>query len=162
MDVETAVRRVEASALFSAWKEKNPGYYLSNVFFSESGPLDDWQVSYYDEATDRIVTFTVEPLAHSEPQEVFKPHGTVAPLEMKTVGVGLEEAHALATRILADNFANEQVVRTIAILQRLDVPLYNFTFVTRSFNIINLKIDAASGLLKSQNVHSVLDLGQRA
>ncbi len=160
MDMLEAVRTVEASALFREWRAEHPDYYLSSVFMSEAGPLEDWQVAYYHAGEDRIVSFGVEPLKRFEPQEVFKAHGPVPPLDLASVKIDLGRARGVAAAILKDNFSGEQVLRVIVILQRLDTAIYNFTFVTKSFNVINLKIGAADGLLKTQNKHSVLDLGK--
>ncbi|MBN1646319.1 hypothetical protein JW868_04740 [Candidatus Woesearchaeota archaeon] len=161
MDFRTRVAQLERTKEFRDFKARNEDYYLVNVFYNVSEGREDLSVGYYSKSKDRIITFSTNPVKASSEQEVFKPDGTVSRLDMEGVKIRYDKAKKLADLVMKENYAGERVTKTMCILQVLGQTVYNFTLVSASFHIINLRIDAGTGRLVTKSRQSIMDLGQK-
>ena len=158
MKLKNAVKQVEESRIFQAFKKENPHYYLAHVFCT-IGKGESLQVGYYSPDTDRVVVFNVgEEISQAPAEEVFKEHPTVLKLDLGQVQISLEEALNIADDFHRKKHPAELINQKIVILQNLNGLVYNITHVTRTFNIFNIKIDAVTGNVVSEHTQSILGL----
>lgn len=155
-----ALRSVEESDAYKAYREEHPDAYLVHAFtMVERGRWQPWQFGYYAKGTGKIVVFKTEPVERLPEDEPLREEGHVAPLDMEAVQVAPEQAVAEAEAHVNEHYEGEQVNKVILILQDLGQPLYNLTLVTAQFNFINLRLDAATGEVLHAERKSIMSLG---
>ena len=73
------------------------------------------------------------------------------------VKVNLKEALAIAKKHKEVEQQNDSINKEIIILQESDqIPIWNITFLTSAFNIINIKIDADSSKIIKYKCESIM------
>ena len=163
MILSNTSRKVEKSKVFKGFIKKNPEYYLAHCFtmLNEGEKKFKWELGYYSEKTDKVVVFETDPKVVMRPEEeVFKKEGVVKKLDLSKAKVSLGKAMKICNEIIKKKYPNRSITKSIIILQSLEKQMYNITFVTISFDILNIKIDAATGEVLSDNIQSVLSLGK--
>lgn len=165
MDVKDALGKVTGSDLYTKFMEAHPGSYLAHCFQM----IDDvnsgtWQIGFFSKKEDRLVTFFVsgDEIEENPPAEVLKKEeDVVKELDMDKVKIGFDEALVKGDAFKAEKYSAETVTKKIGILQHLPLgQVYNFTYVTASFKILNMKIDAGSGEVLEHQFNSLMDLGK--
>jgi len=166
-DFKEALKILEKSKEFNAWKRKNPETYLSYGFFVVEDADSDWKIGYYHKKDDRMTSFNVGEKITIEPEEeIFqKEKKKVEKLDMEKVKLGLAEAVAIANQVQQEEYATEMPRKIIAILQTLDKKqVWNVTFLTQSFNTLNFKIKSENGRVVEKKLQPLFqfDEGQGA
>lgn len=164
MILKQTIKRVEASKAYKGFIKENPDYYLVHCFAMLGGGDKEykWELGYYSEKTDRMVVFETEPRVSMRPEEeAFKKAGTVKKLDMSKVRIGVGKALSTCDDLVKRKYPKQIVTKKIIILQHLDKQVFNITLVTQSFNILNIKIDAATGEVLHENIQSIMSLGKR-
>ena len=150
-----SIERIKNSEIYKRWHGDE---YLVNYFFME----DKETVDFYSKKTKKITSFKVSDTIEMSEDNIFQKKGKdLEELEIQKVTIGRESALEQATQIKEEKLPREQVTKTIAILQQKSIPLWNITYITSNFNMLNIKIDARTGKTIEENVHSLLDLIQR-
>jgi uncharacterized membrane protein YkoI len=157
MDLGIKLTDLEASQVFMVWKRNHPGSYLVHFFFMTGL---DVQIGYYEKETDAITTFVVaEEVIQNPSSEVFKESQTVASLDFALVKVSFEEAMETAVAVQKEKYSADVPTKDIVVLQTIDgKTLYNVTFVTQSFHLLNIRIDAITGSVLSDTKKPLMDL----
>lgn len=151
---------VEASEEF---KEVKNSIYLCSLFSIMESDKGEWQVDYYDPKEDKIISFVVNDKVNREESKIFKEkESKVDKLEIERVKIDLKEAFKIADKLHKEKYNNESVNKKIVILQTVKKPLWNITYLTACFNIVNFKIDASSGEIISDSKSSALGLGTKS
>jgi hypothetical protein len=145
------IKDVESSEIFKEFRTAHPSYFLATVFSLGSG----WNVGYYAKKEDRMVTFTALPVVMSPPQEVFR-KDAIAPLDMTKVQVAVDKAEEAAKVLHGTKYNLHPITKTIIQLHQQNGPEYNITFITTTFNVINIKINAETGELIKDFIESTL------
>ena len=144
-----ALKVLEKSKEFNAWKKKNPETYLSYGFFVVEDVDNRWKIGYYHKKHDKVTSFNVGEKITIEPEEeVFRKEEKqkVERLDLNKVKFDLAEAVAIANDVQQEEFATEAPRKIIAILQKLPKgQVWNVTFLTQSFNTLNFKIKSDNG-----------------
>ncbi|MEW5897071.1 MAG: hypothetical protein AB1668_05235 [Nanoarchaeota archaeon] len=151
--------------LFQLWHEKHPHAFLSHFF----SPLDvncnllgAWEVGYFDMDTNKATVFVPgeKNFAIKPADDVFKKESTdVEELKLDSVSLLFDEAVQICRENLPLLFPKENLGNGFVILQTLESkPLWNFTFISRSFKFVNIKINAASGEIET---HQTVELMQK-
>ena len=165
MQFKDAYASLEKSKEFSAWKKKNKNCFAAHALVMREGTKDsEWQIGFYNPKIDKEVVFSLlNPVKVSEEMDIFKKPGTkVEQLDIKKINIEFDKAVEIAEKVLADDYAPEKQNRTIIILQNLEKKqLWNITFITNSFNMINIRIDADKGIVLKKNISSLYSLGKR-
>jgi hypothetical protein len=155
-DVHTTVELVEGSKEFQEFNAQNPHHYLVHAFSATGTPLE---LGYYGKEADRIVVFKTNPIVAMPPEEIFKEEGKVLhALDLTAVRFGLKEALDRAEKQRQQVYPRHECMRTIAILQQADRPVWNITLVTNTLNMINMKIDAMTGELVSRDMQNIMSI----
>ena len=146
------IERIKNSDIYKKWHRDE---YLVNYFFMG----DKETIDFYSKKTKRITSFIVSDKIEMIEDKVFqKSKGDLEELEIEKVKVRREEALKKATRVKEKNAPSEQVTKTIAILQQQKYPVWNITYITSNFNMVNIKIDARNGEIIEEKTHSLLNM----
>ncbi|MFH1506437.1 MAG: hypothetical protein ABIE94_05625 [archaeon] len=162
MQLKPAIERLEASSKFKKFKKTHPDFYLVHAFMMVEEGLCPWQIGYYSKKKDRIVVFDVaEDIKMSPESEVFKKGGSVKKIDLTKINISFDKALEIAEKHVKEKYSGEPVNKRFAILQELERLLWNVTFVTAAFNLINMKLDAETGDLFHDERTSILNLGKQ-
>ncbi|MBI5391926.1 hypothetical protein HZB00_02900 [Candidatus Woesearchaeota archaeon] len=151
---------LEAYKRITASKEFIKEGFLCGVFIM--APAKDientvWQLDFYNKEKDVITSYKdTNPVAieHRDDQ-VFKEEKTsVNELKLEEVKVSPEEALKAAKKILKDK--HETADQVIIILQQQEIPMWNISFLTSTFNLLNIKINARKLNVVEEKIASLL------
>ncbi len=161
MQIKEAMKRVESSAKFKEFRRQEPDAYLAHAFSMHvAGNEGEWQLGYFLPKREKLVVFRSVQIERLPEDEAFNKGEPIARLDMKSVKMPFEEAEAKAMATKQEAYPAEEVTKVIVILQHLDRQLYNFTLVTRTFNMINIRVDASSGEVIKQSLQSIMSLSR--
>ncbi|MBI3036895.1 PepSY domain-containing protein [Candidatus Woesearchaeota archaeon] len=184
--VSSLVGAVEKTREFSEWRRSNATAFLSSMFCmaSEAEQLasaPEWLLSYYDAADDTFTTFSTLSGQKATKEQAFKKGRTLPQLGIKGVKIGIKGCIKLAEGVRSRKYKGESPTRTIAILQPL-APIelaasgssnigseemkgiktvWNITYITASYNVLNIKIDAETGKVLADSISGVMDFMQK-
>ena len=161
MDLKPALKLLEESKDYKDWHKKNKNTYFSYAFKIPQEMPDEWQLGFYDKKKDKITTFVVNGSSISirAEEEVFKKEeAEVNEINLEKVKLAFEAALSKASQFQQKNYPNDKSIKTIAILQNITSygDIWNITYITESFNTLNMKIDASNGKIIEYNISSVM------
>ncbi|MBW2974910.1 hypothetical protein KY366_04295 [Candidatus Woesearchaeota archaeon] len=161
MEITNVLKRLEESKSFKEWEKKNKQSFLAHVFkMLDDANKDDWQVGYYNK-DDTITTFIITPqdIRIAETENIFKrPEAKIKKLEKEKIKVDITNALQTAEKIQTTEYAQETPFKIITILQKLDMgQVYNITYITQSFKVLNLKIDCSDGKVLEKKLSSLME-----
>ena len=167
MDFKQALKNLEQSKNFRTWHNKNKSTYFSFAFkIPEETGANDWQLGFYNSKSDKVTTFVIADgkISIRAEEEVFKREETkVCEIEINKINLTFDNAIAKANEFQSKNFPKDKSIKTIVILQ--NIPnfgnMWNITYVTESFNTLNMKIDASNGKIVEHNFASVFSFRQK-
>lgn len=163
MQFREAFRRLVGSEIFREWRGAHPHNYLAHGFFMDGeGVVREWQIGFYDKDTDRITTFSVaDDIMHNPPSELFKKEAAVRELVLEHVASDSDEALDTAHAHRKEKYRGHDPTKTMILLQHLPIgQVWNISFITSTFAICNVKVDAKSGEVLSSSCESLLGLGE--
>ena len=161
MDFKPALKKLEGSSEFRSWKKKNKNCYFSYAFkIPQEMKDDEWQLGFYNKKNDRIATFVIKgaDIEIKPEEEIFKKEDMkVNEVQLTKVKLAFDSALSKANEFQQKNFPKDKSVKTIAIMQNLPElgNIWNITFVTETFNTLNMKIDASTGKMLENNISSI-------
>jgi uncharacterized membrane protein YkoI len=146
------VECVEQSALFKEWKKQYPDSYLVHFFVMN----DKIQIGYYDKKSDTITTFLLgDEITKTVDAEIFKEHKTIPPLNLNNVSISLHKAKEIVKNLMKKY--PDPITKEITILQTIEKePVYNMTFITSTFKMLNIKLNAKTGELLKEEMQSLM------
>jgi hypothetical protein len=155
-DVHDTVKRLENSDAFQEFSRSNPHHYLVHAFSTGK----EIELGYYGKENDKITVFKTNPVTMLPAEEVFKQQGVLEALNLDMVQLGLHEALERAEAERADAYPRHTTTKSICILQQQDGPVWNITLVTATLQMINVKLSAQSGEVRSRDMRSIMDLAR--
>ena len=162
MELKEALSRLEKSPEFKEWMKKNKDDYFSYAFCELN--IEEWQIGYYDKSKDKIITFIVNEKIKTMPMDdVFKePGAKVNKVDLNKVKLTFSEVIDKAAEFQKKKYPKEEANKIIAILQNLKGfgNIWNLTFITKTFNTLNIKINAENGKVLGHKLSSIFDLRQ--
>jgi uncharacterized membrane protein YkoI len=166
MNLKQISKNVESSKAFKSFIKAHPDYFLAHCFsmlVEGEGEKDiKWELGYYSEKTDKVVVFETEPKINMRPEEdAFKKDGTIKKLDIGKIKLNISKTLKICDEVVDKKYPNRSITKKIIILQNLDKQIYNITLVTISFDILNIRIDAATGEVLSDNIQSIMGLGRK-
>jgi len=161
MDLKQALKKLESSNELRKWHSKNKNTYFSYAFLIPQEMNDEWQLGFYDKKKDKITTFVISgnKISIRPEEEVFKEEDKqVNEVHIEKVKIAFDDASSIASSFQSKNYPSDKSVKTIAILQNIEEfgNIWNITYITESFNTLNMKIDASSGKMIEHKLSSVL------
>lgn len=151
-------KRLENSSEYKKWKKDNKDSYLCSCFYLDQDG-GNWQFDFYLPKKDKIKTFIVEDseIKSLKDSEIFrKEKKELRKLDLNKVKIDFENAIDIIDNLKKNKYKTENVLKRIIILQNIEKQMWNITYLTSSFNILNVKIDAFSGKILSENFESVM------
>ena len=125
------------------------GYFCSAFIMSEFKDLKEqnWQLDFYDEKKDRITSYVVLPSIKkiNDEAEVYQESKIkLNKLELTSKLIEFNKILEISSEELTKT--SETPNKTIVVLQNDGKNMiWNMSFVTNSFNLINLRIEAITG-----------------
>lgn len=153
MSFKDNVDKIKNSDVFKNLKKK---LYLCSCFAID----DDWQYDFYDKKKKKITSFKIKDkveLLESESKVFQKEKVDIEKLNLDKVKVDLSEALLKIDKIKKKKAGSENINKKIIILQHIKVPLWNISYLTTSFNILNVKVNANNGEIVSEKFESLLN-----
>jgi len=155
--IKDQIESVEKSAEFK--KKKN--LYLAHVFFMLDEPNKNIVQVGYCTPEQKIVTFVIDGkkiTAIPEAMPYKNPKAKIKKLEISKVKVELDEALGAAKELQEKKYAQHKPFKQIVILQNIDEgQVWNITFITQTFNTLNIKISAETGKVVRDELISLVD-----
>ncbi len=185
--VSKLVESVEKSKEFSDWRKASASAYLSSLFVmvkdiarlaGDTSSANEWLLSYYEEGDDTFTTFSSLGSRVGTKEQAFKKGKTLPELKTGAVKVEIWDSIRAAEEVRSSKYKGEAASSIIAILQPLSseeifdgrdkekkiagpIPVWNLTYITSSYNILNIKIDAETGKVLSDRMSGVMDFMQK-
>ncbi len=164
MTLKQLVKKVGESKAFKQFIKQNPDYYLVHCFcmLDDSSKDFNWELGYYSVKHDKLVVFETAPEIKMRPEEdAFKKEGIVKKLELGKVKVDVKKALKACDELVQKKYPGKSITKKIIVLQNIETQLYNITLVTMSFDIVNIRVDSATGEVLSDNIQNIMSLGRR-
>ena len=154
-------KEVEETPRYKEWKQKNSdSYFVSAFFIGEdfSPKSKQWQFDFYEPNKDKVVSFIYGSDQAVKEEEIFKKTKDKIPeLLLENLKIDLEKAIDIVEKINKSKHPGETATKRLFILQVLESKsVWNITYISSSFNILNIKIDAISGEVINENFSSIL------
>lgn len=164
MDIKKSLKEIEKNDKYCDWKSKNKNTFLAHVFAMFDAKNEDiLQFGYYNSDNDKIITFIVEGenVSMSAESEIFKKdENELKALELDKVKLNIDQAKDIMKEFQENKYPREKPNNSFVILQHLDHGnVYNFTYVTAAFNMLNAKIDSSTGEILESHLNSLMDIG---
>lgn len=164
MDVVDKLKFLEESAEYTKWRASHADDYLVHFFvmmstFSSVLDMTDIQIGYYDKATDAVTTFDISSSKVSlmPPQEAFKKGQHISALSFDKVKVSMSEGYGFALELQKKEHSADKPNKVILLLQEhKKIPIYNVTFITAAFNVLNIKVSAVNGSIVEAKKESLM------
>jgi len=165
MQLKKTIEKLEKSRTFMDWKKNNQDCYLSHVFVMPGDSKDEWQVGYYNKDRDKITSFMIgKNIQASHESDIFKKDRKIVErVDIEKVNIDFDDAVSIANDFQREKYSKETPIKKIIILQKLEIgQVWNITYVSNTFNTLNIKIDAKTGKIKQHELTSLFSLGKKA
>lgn len=164
MNAVEVLKKLEAAKEYLAWKKEHPKCVLAHLFvmFDEVNK-DEVQIGFYDADAKRITTFTLSQLPSQNTvavipeQEILESEEGIAEFAPSEAKIDFESAIKISNNCKEKNYPKEMLLKLFFILQQREGKLiYNVTYFTRTFNTINVRIDALTGEILKHTKDSLM------
>lgn len=156
---------VQQSPVFQSWLAEHPASYLSSFFkIIEKEEVDWWQVDFYYPKGDTITSFVVDDkvkLAAKDSAVFKKPHDVVPALDLMTVHIDVKKALQIAQKVQQEKYHTEKPSKTIVLLQMIHRTLWNISFLTSTFKLVNIRVDAQTGDVLEDSIVPLFDFSHQ-
>jgi len=150
--------KIKGSEEFKEFIELNPESYLCSCFlFNEANDL--WQFDFYNKTNKKITSFLVtDKIEKSDEDEVFrKDKEDLTELKLDDIKIDLDKAFEIFETRNKEKYENEEAEKKIVILQFYKSLIWNITYITKRFNVLNIKIDAIKGSIMEESKKGVMN-----
>lgn len=164
--LKASIKKFEESNEFKKFKEKHKNYFLTSAFLNLESEDDleftPWELNYFSKADNKAHSFLVsENIMIREPDKMFSVGQEVKELNINKVKINLDQALTKIKEILNEKYKNETPSRIIIILQKLNENIvWNFTYITKTLKVINIKLDAISREIIHESAENILNFRQ--
>lgn len=152
-------KEIEETSIFQKWKKEHSEAYLVHFFLMDEKEV---QVGYYSEKTDAMTTFVISAeITKTEDKEIFRQEKKIPALDINAVKITVQEAVQKIDAVQKQKYPIDTVAKKIIVLQTINnIPMYNITFITATFKMINFRLDAATGDVLEEKVQPIMDFVQ--
>lgn len=144
MIIKAVIERLKGSSLYQEWQKNNPDYFLSYLLFNFDADLNKLseEIGFYHDEKNQVSVFVVSngEITISENLEILSA-GKVQRLESEEINVDYPEAMAIFSS-QRNRRPEKNFVRGMAVLQKINRPIWNISFFTNDGKVLNVKIDA--------------------
>ena len=163
MELNQALDKLKQSKDF---KDMNKDTFFSYaLIMQENNQTGKWQLGFYNKSTDKMITFVVDNngIKTEKEEEIFKkPETQVNEVDLKKAKIAYIEILKKAEEFQKKEYPKELVSKTIAILQNLEEfgTIWNITYVTLTFNTLNMKINPENGKIVNHKLESLMSFAK--
>ena len=164
MDVKNLLKQLESSEEYKGWKKDNKESYLVHIFkMFDKANVDETQIGYYDKEKHTITTFVLNERSGdvklNPESEIFKENEKhIEALELEKVDFPLNSVMKKAESFRKEHYAQHLPEKAFLILQNIkEGNVWNFTFITKTFHVLNIKMDAMTGNVKDHKLSSIFE-----
>ncbi|MEA3378629.1 MAG: hypothetical protein U9Q69_03225 [Nanoarchaeota archaeon] len=154
--------KLKDSEKFKEFETNNPeAYFVSAFFMCEYGKFEKsvWQMDFFDPAKYRMTSFVIgkDKIDMAENQKVFqKDKVKIEKLDLEEVD-SFEEAIKNVEEKKNAKYKNESFTKMIVLLQSVSSKiLWNLTFLTNSFKVWNIKVDAGENVILEEKMENII------
>lgn len=166
---EELLQSLKESTIFRDWQKAHEKNYLTHFFssISSQGELkSSWEIGFYSKATKKMTIFVQLPQSGFEikpEDDVFKkPHEAIEPLTIDNVKISYKEALKIFLEKAPTEFPQEKLGDGFVIIQTVHKKtVWNFTFISKTLKFVNLKINAAEGIIVDKQVVELADKSRK-
>ncbi len=156
MEIKKIVEKLEGTSEFKEWHKENKKSYLAHLYkIVDDATKGIWQIGYYNE-NNTITTFVIEEddIKIIPEQEIFqKIKKKVWELDLKDVKLDIAKALDIAKKFQKKDYPMNEALKIMVVLQNVaDNTIYNISYMTKSFNTLNMKIDSSDGKVLSHEL----------
>jgi len=136
------------------FKGKNQLAYNTSVCLIDN----QLSVDFYDPNSDKITSFTKQKdEILSQESEVFRQEKKeIEELQINKIQINQKKAE----EIISGKYKDE-ATKKIFILQQVNTPIWNITYLTSKLDILNVKINAVSGEIIEEKIESALNFQKK-
>ena len=164
-NLHKTLEQVQDSSVFQAWIADHPASYLSGFFkIIEQHEVDWWQLDFYYPKGDTITSFVIDDqvkLATKDSAIFKKPDTIVEALDLSAVQIDVKKALEVAHHLQQTKYHTEKPSKTIVLLQMIHRALWNISFLTSTFKLVNIRIDAKTGDVLEDSIVPLFDFGHQ-
>ncbi len=134
----------EAERIINA-KLENKDVYLTSFMsiIKEKEETPKWLLHFYNQIEDNMYTYNYETKELKGPEEVFKEEEFVPELTLEEVQISYEKA---VEKAFENALPEKEFLKIIVLLQTIEEkPVWNFTFMNKTYHALNIRIDATNG-----------------
>jgi len=152
------IKKLKDSEEFKKFKNNHPKCFLCNVVSINNNK----QLDYYCPDNEKMTSFLMQDKIQINPNsDILKTNSKIKELNINKIKIEELKAKEIINSLIKDKYPNEIKKQEIIILQNIEAqPTWNITIITTSFNVLNVKIDAITGNIKSENLESILKFKQ--
>lgn len=159
MNITEALQSIKTSEKVKKLLQDDTHFLSHACLIEQKDKPSSWEFGFYNKATSKITVFESAPFNERQEDEVLKKdEDSLKPLDLNDVKISLDSALIIAQEKL-DEKNIKLITKKIIILQADPNAIWNLTFMTQSFDLVNIKINASSGAVEFFNSYSVFDLG---
>jgi hypothetical protein len=165
MEVIKLVSMLRKRPEFKRWHEHNKDADLVHIFLMvEPGKPIMFDIGFLDKDKKIMTSFLVDKdmnsIETSESKEIFSQDPQkIKPLEEDRVKILFDQALETASKLQKDKYKQHIPMKEIVILQNLEVgQVWNITYVTQSFETLNIKVDAETGKVVEDKLHQIFSM----
>lgn len=143
-----ALKEVEKSEAYAAWRLRNPDCFFSYAFsMFENKKESSWDIGYYNPETRGVTVFSFEGngiVRHNESETAGK--GKIEAVDLGSVILDETDAIKSMMKLKDDKMKSTIILKTVCILQsENNNAIWNMTSITKDFRTWNVKINAKTG-----------------
>lgn len=157
-------RQLLDSKEFLAWQKAHPQDYLAHFYCPLNPsfqPASNWEIGFYNPQQDKLTVFVIKENSRIEikpPEDAFKAQGSIEELASTRVKLSFPQALELFQKTKQENYPQEILLNGFLILQNFqNKTIWNISYATRSFNILNVKIDALNKEIVSHQLVNFIE-----
>ncbi len=156
MEFPEVLQRLLESDEFKTWHAKNRHAYLAHGFIMQD-PLvkEEWQIGYFDEKQDKVITFIMgDKISINNAAEILKDDTKLLELSPEKIKTRHADIMSKCDKLQKEKYPGHTPLKKIILLQNLALgQVWNVTFVTNTFKILNIKLSTETGdVLKDELV----------
>ncbi len=160
------ISNLSSTREFQELKQQNPGIFLSSVFmlFDEANK-DLYQVGYFDPQQNSVTTFIVRventaiaSLEIAQASDIVESKYKIQEIDLGKVSYSPQEILVIANDFKKNNYPHLPVIKSFCILQKLTNQVFNFTFLTSSFQTLNIRLSSDEGSIVESSLKSLISI----
>lgn len=156
MDIFKEYEKLKENIEFKKFLRDNTDYYLVHILVPEE--LNSLEFGFFSPKKNKIIIFSTNPINKGNEDDVFKEGKTITKLEMNKIKINYDEAIQKATELIKKDHPKEIINKKIVLLQHIQEPVWNLTFICLNLNIINIRINAQNANMVRNNKSSLMDM----